>query len=100
MKRIYRWLNWLFYRALCPSPDSRWRVAHWWYGKSARIAGYFHSKHCDYCIRNSQPDPAELAYWNFDARRKGLGPWKGMPMSERDAFKAEYRATSGMENQK
>lgn len=37
-------------------------------------------------------EPAESAYWRFDARRKGLAEWKGMPMSERDAFKAEYRS--------
>ena len=37
-------------------------------------------------------DPAEVAYWNFDARRKGYAEWAGAPMSERDAFKAEYRA--------
>lgn len=36
-------------------------------------------------------DRAEVAYWRFDARRKGYGPWKGRPESERDAFKAEYR---------
>lgn len=33
----------------------------------------------------------EEAYWRFDARRSGSGPWKGMPMSERDAFKAVLR---------
>jgi len=37
-------------------------------------------------------DPAEYAYWTFDARRKGYGPWKQCPQSERDAFKTEYRA--------
>ena len=36
-------------------------------------------------------DPAEAAYWRFDARRKGYAEWKGLPMSERDAFKAEMR---------
>lgn len=36
-------------------------------------------------------DAAEQAYWQFDARRKGLSEWRGMPMSERDAFKAEFR---------
>jgi len=40
-------------------------------------------------------DRAEEAYWRFDARRKGLGPWKWMPQSERDAFKAEYRRSAG-----
>ena len=33
----------------------------------------------------------EAAYWSFDARRKGYGPWKETPMSERDAFKTEIR---------
>jgi len=33
----------------------------------------------------------EGAYWDFDARRKGYGDWKGMPQSERDAFKAVVR---------
>jgi hypothetical protein len=33
---------------------------------------------------------AEEAYWNFDARRKGYGPWRLHPQSERDAFKSEY----------
>lgn len=37
-------------------------------------------------------DPAEAAYWRFDARHKGYGWWRRAPMSERDAFKAEYRA--------
>ncbi len=36
-------------------------------------------------------DPAEVAYWNFDARKKGYAEWKGAPQSERDAFKAEIR---------
>lgn len=36
-------------------------------------------------------DMAEAAYWEFDARRKGDGKWKGMPQSERDAFKAVAR---------
>lgn len=36
-------------------------------------------------------DPAEAAYWEFDARRSGYNQWKGMPMSERDAFKAVVR---------
>ncbi len=37
-------------------------------------------------------DPGEAAYWNFDARKKGYGQWKGAPQTERDAFKTEYRA--------
>jgi len=40
-------------------------------------------------------DPAEAAFWNFDARKKGYAEWKGRPQSERDAFKAEYRAALG-----
>lgn len=41
---------------------------------------------------NKEEDQAELAYWRFDARVKGYSEWKGRPQSERDAFKAEYRA--------
>jgi hypothetical protein len=33
----------------------------------------------------------EAAFWNFDARWKGDGAWKGRPQSYRDAFKAEVR---------
>lgn len=36
-------------------------------------------------------DPAEAAFWSFDARKKGYAEWKGRPQSERDAFKAECR---------
>ena len=36
-------------------------------------------------------DALEAAFWNFDARRNGYGPWKQAPMSGRDAFKAEVR---------
>ena len=36
-------------------------------------------------------DPAEEAYWRFDARRNGYSYWKEAPMSERDSFKAEFR---------
>lgn len=37
-------------------------------------------------------DLAEESYWRFDARRKGYGPWKEAPQSERDAYKAELAA--------
>lgn len=38
-------------------------------------------------------DPAEAAFWRFDACKRGYNKkWKGRPQSERDAFKAEYRA--------
>ena len=37
-------------------------------------------------------DAAEESFWRFDARRKGYSQWKGMPQSERDAFKAEIAA--------
>lgn len=40
------------------------------------------------CTLNT--DPGEIAYWNFDARKKGYAEWNGRPQSERDAFKAEY----------
>jgi len=36
-------------------------------------------------------DFLEVSYWRFDARRKGYGEWMNLPMSERDAFKAEMR---------
>lgn len=39
----------------------------------------------------SVEERAECAYWRFDARRKGHAEWKGHPMGERDAFKAEMR---------
>lgn len=35
---------------------------------------------------------AEIAYWDFDARHKGYGQYKFRPQSERDAFKAVFRA--------
>lgn len=34
----------------------------------------------------------EAAYWQFDARQKGMGQWAGRPQSERDAFKMAVRA--------
>ena len=34
----------------------------------------------------------EAAYWEFDARKKGYGQWKGCPMTDRDAFKWALRA--------
>lgn len=40
---------------------------------------------------DAENDLAESAYWRFDARRAGYGRWDGIPMSERDAFKAEVR---------
>lgn len=45
---------------------------------------------------NTEDDPLEVAFWEFDARRKGYGPWKGSPQSERDAFKnAAARLNTG-----
>jgi len=40
---------------------------------------------------NKLNELAEAAYWNFDARIGGIGPYKGLPQSTRDAFKDEYR---------
>lgn len=34
-----------------------------------------------------EEDPAEAAFWEFDARHKGTGRFEQMRMSERDAFK-------------
>ena len=39
-------------------------------------------------LSQHQQDECEAAYWRFDAMRKGYGPWKECPWSERDAFKA------------
>ena len=50
---------------------------------------------CKRCLKLLGIDAAEIAYWNFDARRKGLGEWKGQPQSERDAFKAEFNNAVG-----
>ena len=36
-------------------------------------------------------DDLEAAYWNFDARKKGYGEFKGRPQSERDAYKWSLR---------
>lgn len=36
-------------------------------------------------------DAIEAAYWDFDARHKGIAEWKGHPQSERDAFKQTLR---------
>ena len=33
----------------------------------------------------------EEAYWEFDAMRKGDGPYKGHPQAERDAYKMSVR---------
>lgn len=40
---------------------------------------------------NQREELIEEAYWDFDARRNGLGQWKGRSMSERDAFKTAFR---------
>lgn len=50
---------------------------------------------CGYTVpplQDGDDDPAEAAYWRFDARRNGYSEWKGLSMSERDAFKAEMRS--------
>jgi uncharacterized protein YdbL (DUF1318 family) len=39
----------------------------------------------------AESDAAERLYWEFDARKKGYGPWKTRPQSERDAFKQILR---------
>ena len=41
-------------------------------------------------IKDANGDRAEVAYWYFDARRKGYDQWKLQPQSERAAFKAEH----------
>lgn len=63
---------------------------------NGHLWGGYEKLKCIFCgtpkpADTADDDAAEAAYWRFDARRNGLGEWKGMPMSERDAFKAEYR---------
>jgi hypothetical protein len=41
-------------------------------------------------------DAIEAAYWEFDARKRGDGKWKGLPHSERDAFKWAVRALAAV----
>jgi len=46
---VYRKLEFLFYRSLCPYPDQT-KIGMWWYGISGKIASYFHKKTCSRCI--------------------------------------------------
>lgn len=62
------------------------RLLAWW-----RAAGPDHATPSGGQEAGPQEDRIEAAYWRFDARHKGYGPWKQAPMSERDAFKAEMR---------
>ena len=51
--RLTRWLEWLFWRKLCPQPDkpilgstmNTQRVYNW----TGRIAGIFHRINCERC---------------------------------------------------
>lgn len=40
---------------------------------------------------SAREDAIEQAYWEMLARRNGESQWKGMPQSERDAFKCVVR---------
>lgn len=45
---VWRKLEYVFYRTLCPYPDQT-KIGMWWYGVSGMIAGYFHRKTCARC---------------------------------------------------
>lgn len=49
MSVIYRWLENFFWRTLCCTPDSDWRIFHWWYSWTGNVARYFHRKRCPEC---------------------------------------------------
>ena len=67
------------------------------YRKTVRADGSFLFERCDELPERAEPsdqdfeDKLEAAYWQFDSRRRGLTEWKGLPQSERDAFKNEVR---------
>lgn len=51
--RRERWLRAceaFFWNTLCCTPDSKWRVFHWWYSWTGNVARWFHKKHCTYCL--------------------------------------------------
>ena len=45
---VWKKLDYLFWRVLCPYPDQT-ALGMWWYNRSARLAWYFHRKHCKHC---------------------------------------------------
>ncbi len=79
--------------ATADDPASAFRLCA---DKRCMMQAESNSAWCCNCVPASaapvDDDPAETAYWNFDARKKGYAQWKGVPQTERDAFKAEYRA--------
>lgn len=42
-------------------------------------------------MSEQKEDAIEAAFWEFDARKKGMSQWAGRPQSERDAFKWAVR---------
>ncbi len=53
MKKLYRWLDWLFTSKLAcridyPNPVRRW-LGFRWYCLSGRIGAFFHIRHCPTC---------------------------------------------------
>lgn len=50
--RIYKALDFFFYRKMCPRPDGWLNMTlHGWpYNFTGRIAGFFHKRHCKRCI--------------------------------------------------
>ncbi len=65
--------------------------------EQAALIGSIPLRHTDYRTKvepgpPSFEDQLEQAFWEFDASRKGDGPYKGMRQSERDSFKGAVRA--------
>lgn len=55
-ERLLRSIESFFWNTLCCTPDSKWRVFHWWYSWTGNTARYFHKKHCHYCL-DGRPRP-------------------------------------------
>lgn len=52
-EKIYKYLEWLFYKKLCIRPDKKilgtFKITGWWYNFTGKIAYYFHRKTCKIC---------------------------------------------------
>jgi hypothetical protein len=53
-----------------------------------RIAAALNERGC----AGVSEEAIEVAYWVFDARKRGTADWKQRPQSERDAFKWAVRS--------
>ena len=86
---LYRNCPWLFHRCGAHNHHWRWDRLCWCNDGCNGVKGPERLP--------LKKDLAEEAYWRFDARRNGYGPWKGSRQSERDAFKAEFRRSARSE---